>query len=142
MENNRRNRFLMPLLLLLVLGGAWLTLGNRRRLSTFQSQGQTRIASHQAELRIWDFSAVDGDTVRIYFDKELIFDSLFITDVPVVYHTGPLRSGVHRLGVEAISEGTTAPASPHISVNDGQQTFEFNINAKLDSAAAWQIVVP
>lgn len=85
---------------------------------------------------------MDGDTVRIYFDKELIFDSLFITDVPVVYHTGPLRSGVHRLGVEGISEGLMAPASPHISVKDGQQTFDFNIDAKLDSAASWQIVVP
>ena len=142
METNRRNRYLIPLLLLLVLGGAWLTLGNRRQLPAFKSQGQTRIGSHQAELRIWDFSAVDGDSVRIYFDKELIFDSLFITDVPVVYHTGPLRSGIHRLGVEANSEGMTAPATPHISVNDGQQTVEFDVNAKLDSAASWQIVVP
>lgn len=142
METPRRNRFLIPLLLLLVLGGAWLALGNRRPLPPFRSQGQTRISGHQAELRIWDFSAVDGDSIRVYFDKELIFDSLFITDVPVVYRTGPLRSGVHRLGVEAISEGMMGPASPHISVSDGKQIFEFNIDAKLDSAASWQIVVP
>ena len=45
------------------------------------------------------------------------------------------------LGVKAINEGMTSPASAYVSLSDGKNKKEFSMNAWIDSAASWKVIV-
>jgi len=107
----------------------------------FAEKGSTTININDPEIKIWDYSAVDGDTVRFYFDGKLVYDKLAITGTPAVYLPGTLSRGNHWIGVQAISEGAEPPATPHISIGRENDTQEFDIEVYKDSAALWNIVV-
>jgi hypothetical protein len=45
------------------------------------------------------------------------------------------------LGVKAISEGMASPASAHIILSNGKVKKEFNMDAWIDSAVSWKVIV-
>ncbi|MCP9752771.1 hypothetical protein [Ferruginibacter sp. HRS2-29] len=141
---NKRNRWVLLLLLLLLCFAAiWYFFLRTPTISRegFVQQGITTVKG-SPEISIWDYSAVDGDTVDFYFDGKLIFKSLGLGDTAVTYKTVSLSKGEHWIGIKAINEGFNPPATPHISITDDKEKFEFDIDSWKDSASgSWLINV-
>ncbi|MGF2411758.1 MAG: hypothetical protein ACQUYJ_05485, partial [Ferruginibacter sp.] len=60
---------------------------------------------------------------------------------PLTLNFGKLSKGEHLLGVVAINEGTTSPASATIGLSNETEKNEFEMNATKDSAASWKIII-
>ncbi len=142
---NKRNKILIAILLLLFIAAAiwyFYCRKNSTDQKSFIQQGITTINYDEPVIRIWDYSAVDGDTIDFYFDGKLIFKNLALEDSPKVFRPGSLSKGEHVIGVKGINEGTMGPASPHLSISDGKEMFEFDIDAWIDSVqSSWKIIV-
>jgi hypothetical protein len=100
-------------------------------------------------LKVWDQNAEDGDTIQIFFKGKMIADSLGILNTPVEYSLGKLPAGEYWIGIKAINEGSTSPASAYISLNRSGTTsndtlpdkVSFSMDAWKDSAASWKLIV-
>ncbi len=145
MMQNKKNRILIALLLLLLIAAAiwyFYCRNNSIDQKNFIQQGITTINYDEPVIKIWDYSAVDSDTIDFYFDGKLIFKNLALEDSPKVYRPGTLSKGEHVIGVKGINEGTMGPASPHLSISDGKEMFEFDMDAWIDSVqSSWKIIV-
>ena len=143
----QKNNLKKPLVILLIIalifcvGYYFFTRTTYKKQLKFTQQGQTEIHAGKIVMKVWDHDAEDGDTVQVFFEGKIIADSLAILNTPVEYKLGELSAGEYLLGVNAISEGMTSPASAHISLNDGKVEKEFNMDALIDSAASWKIIV-
>ena len=140
---NNKKTFLLLLILLLIALGVWYFYpGNKKMpLSTFTQQGQTEIQAGNIIMKVWDNDAEDGDSIQVYFKENMIADSLAILNTPIEYKLGNLSAGEYFIGVKAISEGMSSPASASVSLNDGKNEKEFSMNAWIDSAASWKVIV-
>ena len=142
---NKRNKILIAILLLLLIAAAiWYFYFRNNSIDqkNFVQQGSTTINNSEPVIKIWDYSAVDGDTIDFYFDGKLIFKNLGLEDSPTVFRPGSLSKGEHIIGVKGINEGTMGPASPHLSISDGKEILEFDIDAWKDSTSgSWKIIV-
>ncbi len=132
---------ILILLLLIAAAGFWLLKKPKTTTIKFTLQGQTEINPGPVIMKVWDHDAEDGDTIRVFFDGKLIADTLAILNTPIEYKLGKLSAGEHLIGVVAINEGISAPASAYISLNDGSGEKEFSMDAFLDSAASWKLIV-
>lgn len=92
-------------------------------------------------MRVWDNEAEDGDTIVLYFNNKLVADSVAILNSPDTFRVGAVQRGEYLLVVKAISEGMNAPASATVSLSDGKEEKEFVMDAYIDSAAAWKVIV-
>ena len=142
----RKNRLLILLLLLLAGAGIfWFTQKDQKVKplpSNFTIQDSALLITGDTLLiRIWDYNAVDGDTVNILFDGETIFSNLGLEGTPVMYHAKKLSKGEHWIGVVGINEGSTPPATTHVSVDNGREVFEFDIEAFISKPAARKIII-
>jgi hypothetical protein len=142
----KRNRYLLLLLLLLLaIATAVFYYSNktpRKMLSDFVEQDSAlHLNGNDLVIKVWDYSVVDGDTVNIIFDGKIIFESLALQDSAVVYHAKKLSRGEHWIGVEGLAEGFNPPASPHVSVGNGSQVFEFDVEAYIGKPAARKIII-
>lgn len=108
---------------------------------TFTSQGKTEISAGNITVRVWDDNAEDGDTIQIYFQNALLADTLGILNEPESYPLGKLSPGKYWIGVRALSEGTTAPATSSMLVTNDRDSVTFSMNAWLDSAARWELIL-
>ncbi|MEP6700031.1 MAG: hypothetical protein ABJA85_01895 [Bacteroidota bacterium] len=151
---NKRNRNLLLLLLLLLAGGAaWYFYTGKKQLKKvdFTQQGQTEIKTGDIVMRVWDHDAEDGDSVQVFFEGKMIADSLGILNEPVEYNLGKLAAGEYMIGVKAINEGSTSPASAYIRIINksdparypvnAENLVEFSMDAWIDSAASWKLIV-
>jgi len=144
MSTKKKPRIIIILLVFVVLSTAlfWRPQEYNKAIPpNFKIQDSTTIASGKMELKIWDYSIVDSDIVNIIFNGKPIFKNLVLTDTPVIYKTGFLDKGRYWIGVEGISEGFVGSASPHISLSNGKQKFEFNIDAYKNKPAYQLIIV-
>jgi hypothetical protein len=143
MTKTQKRAALIILLLLLAAACIWFFLfKNRATGKPYIRQGLTTIRNKNPEFKIWDFHAEDGDTVNVYFDEKLVFKKLPIRYEPIRYNPGHLSSGDHIIAIEAVNEGMMGPASPHLSVHDMDTTFDFDIDAWIDSPrSSWIIHV-
>ncbi len=107
----------------------------------FTQQGQTELSAGTIVMKVWDHDAEDGDSIQVFFEGKMIADSLAILNNPVEYKLGKLSSGEYLIGVKAINEGMASPASAHISLNDGKIQKEFSMDAWIDSAASWKVIL-
>jgi hypothetical protein len=143
MKKNR-NKYLLIILLVILLSavGYYLFPKNKKMNPLdFTLQGQTELNAGTIVMKVWDHEAEDGDSIQVYFEGKLIEDSLAILNNPVEYKLGKLSAGEYWLGVKAINEGMVSPASAHISLNDGKTEKEFNMDAWIDSAASWKVIL-
>ena len=92
-------------------------------------------------MKIWDNNTEDGDTVKVYLDKKLIKDSVALLYEPSELNLGKLSTGEHLLEVAAINEGSNSPASATISFGNDVDKKNYEMNATIDSAAAWKLIV-
>ncbi len=144
-NNNRKKQISIILILLLLIGfGVWWTFFRLKAAPSvvFTTQGTTKITDNDPEIRIWDYSAIDGDTINVYFDDKLIFDHLGITDSQVVYKPGKLAKGMHYIGIKSINDGMMGSASPHLTIRAGKDSIDFDIDSYKDSASgSWGVEV-
>ena len=140
---SKRNRILIAILLLIATAIWYFYFRNNSiDQKNFVQQGSTTITYSEPMISIWDYSAVDGDTIDFYFDGKLIFKNLGLEDSPTIFCPGSLSKGEHIIGVKGINEGTMGPASPHLSISDGKEVMEFDIDAWKDSTSgSWKIIV-
>jgi hypothetical protein len=108
---------------------------------SFTLQGTTTINQGDIKLTIWDNNTEDGDSVKVYLDNKLIRDTLALLYEPLQLNFGKLSKGEHLLGVVAISEGTTSPASAAMSLSNKDGKNDFEMYATKDSAASWKIII-
>jgi len=142
MTKKKNTTLLLLLLLILAATGIYFFYFNATvSKKGFKEKGVTTINSNDPQIKIWDYSAVDGDTINFYFDGKLIYKDLAITDSAVVYSPGKLSKGEHWIGIQAISEGAAPPATPHISIGKENDTQEFDIESYIDSASSWNVIV-
>lgn len=139
---NKKRTIIIIIILLLLAAILFLLLKKKKQaaLKTVM-QGTTILHSGDITMKVWDYNAVDGDTVSVFFDNKVIFDTLYLTDSPAVHEFKNLAAGDHMLQVVAISEGSSPPATPHISITDGTSSAEFDVNSYLDSTGSWKIIV-
>lgn len=144
MTKQRRRNILLVLLLIIIAIICFFLLRKKEQkilLPAFTLQGETRIGTGDLQLKVWDNNAEDGDTVSIYLDGKLIKDSLGILNEPVVLKVGNLPKGDHLLGIKAINEGSVSPASASMGISNGKEETQFEMNAWVDSAASWKIII-
>lgn len=139
---NRKIIIIIVLLLVLLAIIFWL----RKKpveavIPNFTLQGETVLSEGEFEMKIWDNNTEDGDTVAVYFNNKKLVDTLGILYEPVKIKLGKLKKGTYLLGVSAINEGVTAPASCSVSLFDGKEEKEFTMDAWVDSAASWKVIV-
>ncbi len=138
---NKRNVIIVIVLLLLAAILFFLLKKKKPAVLKTVMQGTTVLHSGNITMKVWDYNAVDGDTVSVSFDNKVIFDTLYLTDSPAVHEFKQVSPGDHILLVKAINEGASPPATPHISITDGITAAEFDIDSYLDSTGSWKITV-
>jgi len=143
MKKNRNKFLLMILLLALIAIAVYYFSKKNNKINSldFTQQGQTELSAGTIVMKVWDHEAEDGDSIQVFFEGKMIADSLGILNTPVEYKLGKLSAGEYLLGVKAINEGMVSPASPTISLNDGKTEKEFSMEAWMDSAASWKIIL-
>ena len=144
MQQKNRNKYILIILLIFLLAGIgfyFFTKNKKINRLNFTQQGQTELNAGKIVMKVWDHDAEDGDSIQVFFEGKMIADSLAILNTSVEYKLGELSAGEYLLGVNAISEGMTSPASAHISLNDGKVEKQFNMDALIDSAASWKIII-
>ncbi len=143
MQKNR-NKFLLVILLLALIAMTVYYFSKKNKkinLTDFTQQGQTELSAGNIVMKVWDHDAEDGDSIQVFFEGNMIADSLGILNTPVEYKLGKLSAGEYWLGVKAINEGMSSPASAHISLTDGKTEKEFSMDAWIDSAASWKVII-
>jgi hypothetical protein len=140
MKNKRTLLVLLLLLIAALLACAWWFTKKEKKLN-YSLQGTTTINFGEIKLKIWDNNTEDGDSVKVYLDNKLIRDSIALLYEPLQLNFGKLSKGAHLLGVEAINEGSSSPASATIGLTNGTEKIEFEMNATKDSAASWKIFI-
>lgn len=140
---NNKKRILLLLLLLLIAAGVWYFYPQKKTVNQedFTEQGQTEISAGNITMKVWDNEAEDGDTIQVFFKGKMMADTLAILNNPVEYKLGTLSAGEYWIGVKAINEGTNSPASASVSLSDGKIEKEFIMDAWIDSAASWKVIV-
>lgn len=148
---NNKKKLLLLLLLLLIAFGVWYfyPANKKTQLPAFTQQGQTEILAGNIILSVWDQNAEDGDTIQVFFKNKMIADSLNILNTPVEYDLGKLSPGEYWIGIKAINEGSTSPASAYIRLNRSGPTkndtlpdqVSFSMDAWIDSAASWKLII-
>ena len=148
---NNKRKILLLLLLLFVAVGVWYFYPKNKdqKLEVFTEQGKTEILAGDVILSVWDQNAEDGDTIQVFFKGKMIADSLEILNTPVDYNLGRLAPGEYYIGIKAINEGSTSPASAYIRLNRSGATtsdtlpdkVSFSMDAWIDSSASWKLIV-
>jgi hypothetical protein len=141
---NKKNRNILLILLfiaILICVIYFFFLKKNEKPIPFKLQGQTEIGAGKLILKVWDDNAEDGDTVAVYFNGKLIKDTLAILNVPDSFLLGNIEKGIYEIGIKAINEGTVSPASAAIAVSNGTEERIFDMDATLDSAASWRLIV-
>ncbi len=134
---------MLLILLLLIAGSVWYFYPQKKTIKPeeFTEQGQTEISAGNITMKVWDNNTEDGDTIKVYFNGEIIADTLGILNTAIEYKLGRLLAGEYWIGVKAISEGMMGPASATISLSDSKVVKEFVMDAFIDSAASWKVIV-
>jgi hypothetical protein len=107
----------------------------------FTEQGSSTLKEGKIQLQIWDNNTEDGDTVKVYLDDQLMRDTLPLRYEPLDLALGRLSKGEHILGVVAISEGSTSPASASMNLSNGTEKKVFEMNATIKKPASWKIII-
>jgi len=146
MPQKNSNKYLLIILLIIILsavGYYFFTKNKKADFKNFTLQGQTELNAGKIGMKVWDYSAEDGDSIQVYFDGKLIADSLAIfNDPPSEYKLGRLSAGEHWIGVKAINEGTMGAASPHVRISNGRDSFDIDIEAWIDSIpSSWKVIL-
>ncbi|MEI9957677.1 MAG: hypothetical protein WDM90_15570 [Ferruginibacter sp.] len=141
MKTKKRITIVVMLLLLTVTIIYFLCYKKKEPVIAYTLQGTTTLNYGTIALSIWDNNTEDGDSVRVYLDNKLIRDTIGLLYQPLVLNFGQLSKGEHVLGVVAINEGITPPASASIGLSNGTEKNEFEMNATKDSAASWKIII-
>ena len=143
MSENRKKKGIVILILLLVAAAVFYFFYSKKQGIYLPSsiQGSSTISEGEIKLKIWDNNTEDGDSVKVYVDDELIRDTLPLLYEPLQLNFGRLSKGEHLLTVAAINEGMTAPASATMGISNGTEIIEFEMNATMDSVAAWKIFI-
>ncbi len=141
MQRKRNILLLLLLLVMVIILLLYFFKSPKTKPTVFILQGQTILQAGEVGMKIWDNNTEDGDTVAVYLNGKLIADSVAILYQPRILPLGKLTTGEHILGVKAINMGMVAPASASISLTDEKGTHEFVMDAWIDSAASWKIIV-
>jgi len=144
MQQKNKNKYLLIILLIIILsvvGFYFYTKDKKGDSLDFTLQGQTELNAGTIVMKVWDSNAEDGDSIQVFFEGKMIADTLAILNNYVEYKLGKLSAGEYLLGVKAINEGMVSPASATISLNDGKTEKEFSMDAWIDSAASWKVIL-
>ncbi|MBA3674722.1 MAG: hypothetical protein H0W75_07160 [Chitinophagaceae bacterium] len=145
MPQKNRNKYWLFILLIILLSavGYYLFTKNKKLdPKNFTQQGQSELNAGKIGMKVWDYSAEDGDSIQVYFDGKLIADSLALLYEPVEYKLGNLSAGEHWIGVKAINQGWMGAASPHVRISNGRDSFDIDIEAWKDSVpSSWKVII-
>ena len=141
MNTRKRTVIVVVLLLIATLVIYFLYCTKNAVVIKYNLQGTTTLNYGNIKCSIWDNNTEDGDSVKVYLDNKLIRDTIGLLYEPLTLNFGKLTKGEHLLGVVAINEGTSSPASATISLSNQTELNEFEMNATKDSPASWKIVI-
>lgn len=140
---NKKKRIIIIVVLMLIAALAIYFLCCTKKAAgiKYNLQGTTTLNYGDIKFTIWDNNTEDGDSVKVYLDDKIIRDTIGLLYEPLTLNFGKLAKGEHLLGVVAINEGTTSPASATIGLSNETEKNEFEMNATKDSAASWKIII-
>lgn len=140
---NKRKTILVIIFAILLIGLFFFVKQCRKTSETenYVLQGETTISSGFIRMKVWDNNTEDGDTINVYFDGKLLKENAAILNMPFVIELGNISKGEHLLGVKAISEGMSSPATASLSLYNGSEEKEFEMNATVKQPASWKINV-
>jgi hypothetical protein len=141
MKTKKRIGIIIVLLLLIAAVIYFLYSRKNEPLIAYNLQGTTTLNYGDIKLSIWDNNTEDGDSVKVYLDNKLMRDTIGLLYEPLILKFGKLSKGEHLLGVVAINEGSSSPASATIGLSNETEKNEFEMNATIDSAASWKIII-
>ena len=141
MDKKKKITLLILLLLLLALLLYYFKFYKKKAAIVYTEQGVSTFKQGNLQLKIWDNNTEDGDTVQVYLDNKLMRDTLPLRYEPLDLALGKLSKGEHILGVVAINEGSTSPASASMSLSSGTEKKEFEMDATIENPASWKIII-
>ncbi|MEO7046345.1 MAG: hypothetical protein ABI091_13630 [Ferruginibacter sp.] len=139
--NKKKNILLILLLLLIIIVAIFLFFKKKKTTEHFTLQGQTEIGAGKISLKVWDDNTEDGDSVIVFFNGKIVKDTLAIKYEPEIIQLGDVQPGEYKIGIKAINEGMSSPATAAIAVSNGKTEETFSMYATMDSAAAWNLIV-
>lgn len=139
--NKKRNILLILLLLIIIIVVIFLFLKKKKTTEHFTLQGQTEIGAGKLSLKIWDDNTEDGDSVMVFFNGKIVKDTLALMYEPAIIELGDMKPGKYEVGIKAINEGMSPPATAAMSIKNETAEEKFSMYATMDSAAAWTLIV-
>jgi len=105
--------------------------------------GELEIDSREVTISLWDHGQIDGDIVSIYVNGELVAEEITL-DGPFdkyVFDTELEYNGYNYILMFAHNTGWVSPNTAAISIDDGSDLKEFEVESSLTRNGTWDIVV-
>lgn len=90
-------------------------------------------------LSFWDNGVVDGDKVSIRYDGALVAEQKTLTQEKIFLRLPILAKGLHILSIEAVNEGSQAPNTCTMILQDGDLLHQVEANNTIGKAALLRI---
>ncbi|WP_111708096.1 hypothetical protein [Lutibacter citreus] len=94
------------------------------------SLGTVTSSTKSVKIECRDYSAIDGDRIRIYLNEKIVSDNISLKSNYYVYYID-LEKGYNRIDFQALNQGLSGPNTAELSVYDA--------NGNLISSKEWNL---
>ncbi len=91
-------------------------------------------------IELWDHMKVDGDTIDVWIDDELILENFALTNKMQKIEL-ELDQGVHLFKIVAVNVGRIPPNTTTLRVRYDRNTSQFELNSDYDTTECLRIVI-
>lgn len=105
--------------------------------------GTVEVGNREITISVWDHGQIDGDIISIYVNgDEIIAERTLNGPADKYVVTTTLEyNGYNYLLLYAHNEGSISPNTASLSINDGENTKEFVLEANLETNGAVDLIV-
>ena len=100
------------------------------KLKSNFSLGTVTSRTKSVKIECRDYSAIDGDRIRIYLNEQIVSDNIGLKANYYVYYVN-LEKGYNRIDFQALNQGLSGPNTAELSVYDA--------NGNLISSKEWNL---
>lgn len=91
-------------------------------------------------IELWDHLKVDGDTIDVWIDDELILENFALTNKKQKIEL-VLEQGKHLFKIVAVNVGRIPPNTTTVRVSHGRNTEQFKLNSDYDTTECLRIII-
>lgn len=106
--------------------------------SNYSNQGTITVANKNISICVYDNNAEDGDIIDLIFNGNALIKNYELKNAERCFNA-TLEKGDNWIGIIAIDEGTTSPATVTVKINDGVTEQEFDIDGEVNKPGGYII---